>query len=50
MQKPYVAPELNVVGEAEDVVLGSGGAGSDLFAEDTWADMEFADDAETPEL
>jgi hypothetical protein len=50
MKKHYVAPELRAIGEAEDVVLGNGGAGSDMFYEDLWADMEFADDSETTEL
>ena len=44
MQKPYVAPELKTAGEAEEVVLGGGGAGPDFFGEDAFADMEFEAD------
>ena len=47
MQKPYLTPELKAVGEAEEVVLGGGGAGPDFFNEDVWADMEFAEDSGT---
>jgi hypothetical protein len=44
MQRAYVAPELKTVGEADDVVLGNGGAGPDAWGEDAWDDMEFESD------
>jgi hypothetical protein len=46
MQKKYVAPELKLAGDAEDVVLGGAGAGVDFSAEELFADMEFLADGE----
>jgi len=45
MQKKYVAPELKLAGEADDVVLGSGGGGFDFGAEDIFHG-EFAADGD----
>ena len=50
MQRQYEAPELKTVGEAEDVVLGGGGAGPDIFGEDMWDDIEFAADPDPATL
>ena len=44
MQEPYVAPELKLVGEASDVVLGFGAVGADLGGEALSQDMEFQAD------
>jgi hypothetical protein len=33
MQEPYIAPQLELAGEADQVVLGMGRAGADLFGE-----------------
>jgi hypothetical protein len=44
MQEQYVAPELKLVGNAADVVLGSTGAGGDYMAEAIIEDMEFEAD------
>jgi len=46
MQKKYVAPELKLAGEAEEVVLGGAGAGVDYSAEELFADMEFLADGD----
>jgi hypothetical protein len=46
MQKNYEAPELKLAGETENVVLGGGGIGVDMFGEDIWNEMEFEKDAE----
>ena len=46
MQKKYEAPELKLAGDAENVILGGGGVGADMFNEDTWSDMEFETDEE----
>ncbi len=44
MQQEYVAPELKLAGEANEVVLGLGGAGSDLAGEIIVGHMEFQAD------
>ena len=44
MEKQYVAPELKLAGDAAKVVLGLGGAGFDLFGQDTGSVMEFQTD------
>jgi hypothetical protein len=46
MQKEYVAPELKLAGEAENVILGGGFVGCDMFGEEAYLDMEFAADGE----
>ena len=46
MQKQYVAPELKLAGEAENVILGGGWVGSDMFGEEMYLDAEFAPDGE----
>ena len=33
MQKQFVEPELKLAGEADKIILGSGGAGGDFFNE-----------------
>jgi len=43
MQKTYETPELTLVGEAEEVVLGSTGLGGDLPFENAF-DFEFEQD------
>jgi hypothetical protein len=43
MQKQYEAPELTLIGQAEEVVLGLGGIAGDLGMEG-WADFEFEQD------
>ncbi len=43
MQHTYEAPELTLVGEANEVVLGLGIGGND-FPHETGADFEFAQD------
>ena len=47
MQKQYLPPDLKLAGEAAEVVLGGGGAGTDLFSEDYWDTQEFASDQST---
>jgi len=42
MQKQYFAPELKLAGEADQVVLGGGFGGNDMFGEDFGLDVEFA--------
>jgi len=42
--KPYVAPELELVGEASDVVLGAMWLGSDPGGESLVPDTEFQTD------
>jgi hypothetical protein len=44
MQREYEAPQLTVVGHAEDVILGSGGVGNDIGGEIQIPELEFADD------
>jgi len=46
MQKKYFAPEVRLAGDADEVVLGGGGAGVDYAAEDIWADVEFLADGD----
>ena len=46
MQKEYVAPELKLAGEAENVILGGGFVGCDMFGEENYLDAEFAADGE----
>jgi hypothetical protein len=46
MQKEYVAPELKLAGEAENVILGGGFVGCDMFGEENYLDVEFAVDGE----
>ena len=48
MRKQYFAPDLKLAGEAEQIVLGGGGGGTDLAAEDFWDDLGYASDEETP--
>ena len=43
MQKEYEAPELTLIGDADDVVMGSG-VGGDDFPKQFGADFEFEDD------
>ena len=40
MEKQYEAPELTVIGQAEDVVMGIDGCGDDL-GQDFGMDFEF---------
>ena len=44
MQEPYIAPELKLAGEADEVVLGSGRVGSDFFGEYAELSPEFQAD------
>lgn len=44
MEKNYEAPKLTLIGEANDVVMGLGGSGSDGLAHLTAPDFEFEDD------
>jgi hypothetical protein len=44
MQDQYVAPELKLVGEASEVVLGCPGPGGDMIGESIVGDMEFQAD------
>ena len=44
MQDHYVAPELNLVGEADEIVLGQPGAGDDWLGEQIVGDQEFLAD------
>jgi len=46
MPKTYVAPELRLAGDADEVVLGGGGGGLDFGAEEIFADVEFLPDGE----
>lgn len=46
MEKKYVAPELKLAGEADDVVLGGGAAGLDFGAEEMWAHDEYLTDGD----
>lgn len=43
MQNDYEAPELTLVGEAEEVVMGAGCGGDDFPMESAW-DFEFQQD------
>jgi hypothetical protein len=40
----YVAPELKLVGEADEVVLGIAGLGEDALGEQIVGDLEFLAD------
>jgi hypothetical protein len=44
MQEKYVAPELTLVGETDQVVLGSTGIGTDFRSQLIPPDMEFETD------
>lgn len=44
MQEQYIAPELRLVGQTDEVVLGLGGVGSDAWGEISIPDMEFLPD------
>jgi hypothetical protein len=44
MQDRYVAPELKLVGEADEVVLGMPGPGDDVLGEQIVGDLEFLAD------
>ncbi len=44
MQDQYLAPELKLIGEAADVVLGIPGGGDDLLGEQIIGDLEFEQD------
>jgi hypothetical protein len=44
MQTPYEAPELVVIGEANDVVMGVGIGGSDGVGQEAAPDFEFEQD------
>jgi hypothetical protein len=50
MKTEYTTPELQFVGAAEEVVLGSLGAGADLSNEYLPHDAEFASDDEPPAI
>jgi hypothetical protein len=43
MQKQYESPELTLIGEADEVVLGSG-IGTDDFPQQSAPDFEFEQD------
>jgi hypothetical protein len=43
MQNQYEAPELTLIGKADEVVLGSGSGGDDMPQQFAW-DFEFAQD------
>jgi hypothetical protein len=43
MQKNYVAPELTLIGQADEVVMGTGSGGVDLPNQSEW-DFEFEQD------
>ena len=43
MQNTYEAPELTLIGQASDVVLGAGGSGFDM-PQQTAPDFEFEQD------
>jgi hypothetical protein len=44
MQNRYVAPELKLVGEADEVVLGMLGVGDDYLGQQVVGDLEFLAD------
>ena len=44
MQDQYVAPELKLIGEAADVVLGIPGGGGDYLGDVIVGDLEFQQD------
>ena len=43
MENNYEAPELTLIGDADEVVMGLSSSGSDLPFENGW-DFEFEDD------
>jgi hypothetical protein len=43
MEKQYEAPELTLIGEADEVVLGVSGGGDDYLGQDA-PDFEFEED------
>jgi len=43
MQEEYEAPELTLIGQADEVVMGASGSGLDLPFENGW-DFEFEQD------
>jgi len=43
MQKQYEAPELTLIGHADEVVMGGGGTGEDLIFQAA-SDFEFEQD------
>lgn len=49
MDKCYEAPEVKVVGEFEDAILGSIGFGTDIWGEMLPFAMEFAEDPADPD-
>ena len=44
MQEQYIAPEIKLVGQTDQVVLGLGAAGPDVWGEIWIQDMEFLPD------
>lgn len=44
MDKPYVAPELLLAGEADKIVLGMATSGHDMFGEYQYPGVEFQTD------
>jgi hypothetical protein len=44
MQEQYTAPQLKLVGNAHEVILGSMFVGVDFLSEILVSDMEFAED------
>jgi len=44
MQEEYIVPELKLVGNASDVVLGGMGVGADIACQWTFGVMEFQED------
>ncbi len=47
-EKQYVAPQLQLAGEASEVILGFGGGGGDFFSEFMVPDGEFNPDVNSP--
>ena len=47
-EKPYVMPELKLVGDTNDVVLGSTGIGFDRMGEHLGGGREFDTDQDLP--
>ena len=44
MNEQYIAPELKLVGQTDEVVLGLGGVGPDVWGEEYIPEMEFLPD------
>ena len=44
MQQTYSIPELTLVGDADKIILGSGGVGNDIAGEILMPEMEFEED------